>query len=239
VIRRRIKLWPLLSWPNRISILRLLLVAPFVILLMNHPHWAYGRYVALAIFVVMALSDLLDGLLARRLNARTRLGAILDPLADKALIICAVILLSLPDSAVAAARLPNYVVVAIVGKDLWVVGGFVVVYLVTDRFRVRPTALGKVCTVSQLAMVVAVLIAPDLNRLKADWGSALVLGMGWLAAGLSVLAVISYTRLGLSFVVREDKPLDDNHRLEAGQDEPHRGHPGGPAGRSDDRPGGR
>ena len=99
--------WGSLSWPNRMSILRLLLVAPFVVLLMNQnqPGWAFARYVAVGIFVVMALSDWIDGILARKLNAMTRLGAILDPLADKMLIICAAVLLSLPESAVRSAPL--------------------------------------------------------------------------------------------------------------------------------------
>ena len=90
--------WGSLNWPNRISILRLLLVAPFVELLLNinDPSWrSWARYAALAIFVVMAVSDFLDGMLARKLNIRTRLGALLDPLADKVLIICSVVLLSM------------------------------------------------------------------------------------------------------------------------------------------------
>lgn len=211
MIPRKLKVWRALNWPNRISLVRLMLVAPFVWLVMNQHHWLVARYVALGIFVVMAVSDFLDGMLARRTNARTRLGAILDPLADKVLIIFSVILLSMSDFQVPGFRLPDYVVVAIVGKDLWVIGGFVVVYLVTDRFRVRPTKAGKASTVGQLAMVMAVLISPDLNRLAGGLGCRLALGMSWLAAGLSVLAVVSYTRLGLGFIIHEDKPLDENH----------------------------
>ena len=91
-----IKPWAVLSWPNRISLMRLLLVAPFIVLLMNQQQWGpSARYGALAIFIVMAVSDAIDGMLARRLNQITRLGAILDPLADKVLVICSVVLLSL------------------------------------------------------------------------------------------------------------------------------------------------
>lgn len=203
--------WGSLSWPNRISILRVLLVAPFVVLLMNQQRWQGARYVALGIFVVMGFSDLADGVLARRMHAKTRLGAILDPLADKVLIICSAVLLSLPGSAVNNARLPNYVVVAIVGKDLWVIVGFLVIYLVTDRFRVQPTVAGKACTVGQLFMVGFVLISPDLNWLIDGLGSWVATAMGWAVAGLCVLAVVSYARLGLSFVAREEKPLDENN----------------------------
>ena len=206
---KEVRPWAALSWPNRISILRLLLVPPFVVLLLNQRDWSFARYTALGIFVLMAMSDLVDGLFARQMNAKTRLGAILDPLADKSLIICSVVLLSLPHSAVENARLDNWVVVAVVGKDLWVVFGFLVIYLVTDRFRIQPTLAGKACTLGQLLLVGLVLIAPDLNRLLESLGTWLARTMGWLVMIVCVLAVISYTRLGLSFLAQEQKPLED------------------------------
>lgn len=211
MVNERIKPWKSLSWPNRISILRLLMVGPFVVLVMNQnqPRWGAARYAALAIFVVMALSDFLDGTLARRLNLRTRLGAILDPLADKVLIICSVVLLSLSQSAVPGKQLPDWVVVVIVGKDLWVIMGFLVIYLVTDRFRVRPAAVGKACTVAQLVMVMLVMLSPDLNRLSEGLGGRLADVAIWTAVAISVLAVISYTRLGLGLVAEGAKPLDE------------------------------
>lgn len=199
-----------MSWPNRISLLRLLLVAPFVVLIMNYHAWPWARQLALAIFVVMVLSDFIDGVLARRLNQKTRLGAILDPLADKVLIICAVVLLSLPDSAMPGAAISNWVVVAVVGKDLWVIIGFLVIYLVTDRFRVQPILAGKAATVGQLAMVGLVLAAPDLNRISTGLGSRLALAVSWAAVALSITAAIGYTRLGLGFIAEEQKPLETN-----------------------------
>ncbi len=207
-----IRPWKSLNWPNRITIIRLLSIAPFVILVQNQQGWPWARYAAMAIFVGMAVSDLLDGVLARRLNARTRLGAILDPLADKALIICAAVLLSRPDCAPKGLHLPNWIVVFIVGKDLWVMAGFVVIYLVTDRFRVRPSIAGKACTVGQLAMVLSVLAGPDMNRLLEGLGNWTVAAFTWIVAGLCVLAVISYTRMGLSFIARDEKPLDEANR---------------------------
>jgi len=196
----------------------LLLIAPFVVLLMNQNDWPYARHLAMAIFVVMAFSDLLDGVLARRLNQMTRLGAILDPLADKALIICSVVLLSLPDTAVPAARISNWIVVIVVGKDLWVIVGFVVIYLVTDRLRVQPTMAGKAATVGQLTMVGFVLVAPDLNRLWENLGTYLATALTWIVAALSILAVVGYTRLGLRFVAAEEKPLEN---LRAGESDSH------------------
>ena len=202
--------WRSLNWPNRLSLLRLLLVAPFCLLVINQQAWQYARYGALVIFVWMAISDYLDGVLARRLNQKTRLGAILDPLADKVLIIFSVLLLSQTASAVPGAQISNWVVVAVVGKDLWVILGFIVLYLVTDRFRVYPTLAGKVSTFGQLLMVGLVLVAPDLNDLSPQLGTRLADGAGWLVTALSAVAVVSYTRLGLKFVAEDQKPLETN-----------------------------
>lgn len=209
------KPWGSLNWPNRISLLRLLLVAPFVILLLNLQDISWARYVALGIFVVMAVSDFVDGQLARRFNLKTRLGALLDPLADKVLIVCSVVLLSMKSSSPRAGEvdftLPNWVVVAVVGKDLWVVFGAIVVYFVTDRLRIQPTVPGKLATLVQLATVIAVLLAPDIDRLTGC-GRGVVLVMSLLVVASAAAAVVSYTRLGLSFIAKEQKPLEENHK---------------------------
>lgn len=211
--------WSALTWPNRITMLRLVLVAPFVMaLLVSRQYEPAARYTALGLFVVMAASDFVDGILARRLDQRTRLGAILDPLADKAMLICATVLLALPSSSVDGARLPEWLVVAVVAKDLWVIIGFIVVFLVTDRFRTKPTWTGKASTASQLVMITMTLLSPEISRLIPSF-SLMDHSLGWwammgtsvAAAALCVLAVMSYTRLGLRFISVEAKPLEENH----------------------------
>ncbi len=207
--------WGSLSWPNRISLLRLLLVGPFIVLLLSQGEegWPWARHGAVAIFLVMAASDAADGFLARRLQQKTRLGAILDPLADKILIISSVLVLSQHAGAVPNAVLPIWVVVAAVGKDLWVVIGFLVVYLVTDKLRVEPSISGKLCTLGQLLMVGFVLVAPELDALAPNWflGKWIVRGLSYAVTALAALAVISYTRKGLRTIAQHQKPLD-NHR---------------------------
>jgi len=214
VANGEVRPWASLNWPNRISILRLLLVAPFIVLLLNQEVWPHARHAAMLIFAVMALSDFADGVLARKLCQRTRLGAILDPLADKVLIICSVVLLSLPHSAVPGAAISNWVVVVVVGKDLWVILGFIVIYLVTDKFRIRTTMVGKITTVGQLVMVTLVLLAPDLNAAWRQLGSRLAATASWAVAGLSVVAIISYARLGLRFLAGQDRPLEPNREAD-------------------------
>lgn len=197
-----------LNWPNRISLLRLLLVPCFLLLLMQQTDWPWARHAALGLMLVIGVSDFLDGMLARRLNARTRLGAILDPLADKVLIISASIALAVPATAVPGARLPGYVVLAIVGKDLWVIVGFMVVHMVTGRFRVHPTLWGKASIFAQIVMVLAVLLSPDLDRLARGLGSGLARAMEWIVTAFCLAAIVSYTRLGLGFVYEGQQPLD-------------------------------
>lgn len=211
--------WSALTWPNRITMLRLVLVAPFVMtLLLLRQYEPAARYTALGLFVVMAVSDFADGILARRLNQRTRLGAILDPLADKVMLICATVLLALPGSSVDGARLAKWLVVAVVAKDLWAIIGFIVVFLVTDRFCTNPTRTGKASTTSQLVMITITLLSPEISGLVPGF-SLMDHSLGWwamtgasvTAATLCVLAVMSYTRLGLRFISVKAKPLEENH----------------------------
>ncbi len=193
-------LWRALNWPNRISLLRVLGVAPFVVLLLTQQQWPAARRVAIVLFAIIALSDALDGYLARRLGQITRLGKILDPLADKLLIACSVVLLASEAGAVDGVQLPVWVVVCVLGKDLWVVAGFMVLFLLTGTLRIQPTRVGKVCTTMQLVMVVVVLVAPDVNAIATDLGAAAAGVMGWTVMAFCVLSVASYTRLGVIFL---------------------------------------
>ncbi len=215
-------LWRALNWPNRISLLRVLGVAPFVVLLLNQDQWPPARHVALAVFVGIALSDALDGYLARRLDQATRLGRILDPVADKLLITCSVLLLASAAAAVPQyvgamtpkLRLPVWVVVAVVGKDLWVVLGFLVLFLITGEARVQPTRAGKGCTMAQLIMVAGFLIAPDLNGATGRAGTILAGLLAWTVVASSILSILSYTRLGVVFLAEagEAPSVEETHK---------------------------
>lgn len=203
--------WASLNWPNRITLARLFMVAPFIALLLNQDTFVQARHLALLIFMVMAASDLLDGVLARKLHQRTRLGMMMDPLADKVLIVCSVVLLSIPETSVPCAKISNWVVVAVVAKDAWVLLGFTVIYLLTGQARVHTVRAGKVSTFAQLAMVTFVLVAPDLNGLVSGLGTRLASVAAWIAACLSVVAIVSYTRVGLELIAESDRPVNSNN----------------------------
>lgn len=195
-----------LNWPNRITIVRIALIAPLVIGLMNvNSDWNAMRHATLGLFCLMALSDALDGLLARRLGQETPLGRFLDPLGDKLLVTCAVIILALPDTAVPGARLPSWVPVIAIGKDILVVAGFTLVRLTTGKVFIQPRLWGKLTTLLQLLMIATVLITPDLPA-----GLRLAAPVLWCAASVAaVIATVDYLRIGNRFaaqVHRDTKP---------------------------------
>jgi CDP-diacylglycerol--glycerol-3-phosphate 3-phosphatidyltransferase len=188
-----------LSWPNRITLSRIILVAPFVVCVLNvqDPQWGTAaRRAALGILVIMGISDVLDGFLARRLRQETPLGKFLDPLADKLLVICSVVLLARQSTSVPGGILPSIVVVAAIGKDLLVVVGFCIVYLITLRTCISPRRPGKLCTCAQLAMVFAVLLRPDLPSFLRRLPDV----CWWTATALAVVAAVDYFRFGQRFV---------------------------------------
>ncbi len=186
-----------LNWPNRISIARILLIPAWVILLLNlNEGWPPARHAALGLYVVMALSDALDGFLARRWHQESALGRFLDPLADKLLTSCSVVILALDSTSVPGARLPSWVPVIALGKDVLTVMGFLVVYLATQQTVIRPRISGKACTMIQSISVAATLTVPDLP----DGGWTLVRAMWIVASAVAVAAWLDYMGVGFRFV---------------------------------------
>ena len=195
-----------LSWPTRITILRILLIVPFVscMLHINDPQLSPKtqftiRYIAIVIFLFMAISDGLDGFLARRHKQITRLGAFLDPIADKLLMTSACLLLVSPRGHVEQFLLPPTVVVLIIGKDLFLLIGFIIVYLITSQIHIKPAFIGKLATTLQLCMVSAVLIAPEASRVFLGW--IWFLRLLWTSAAVTaILATLIYIREGSRYI---------------------------------------
>jgi len=162
----------------------------------NYRHWA--RYSAIVIFAIMAVTDGLDGFLARRLKQETLAGKFLDPLADKLLILCSVILLAHEGTHVGDIhlRIPTAAAVIAVGKDIIVVLGFCIIYFTTSRIFIQPNHVGKFCTGAQLLMVLSILLMPDLPR-SLIW---LPRFLWWLASILAIFTVITYFQAGRRFL---------------------------------------
>src|ERR1041385_3051103 len=139
---------------NKITILRVLLVPFFIVQVLYYAERGYEwhRLAAILTFGVAALSDGLDGYIARRYNQRSHLGAILDPMADKLLLVSGVILLSF-DHQPRLPQTPLWLVGTIVGRDVVLLIGLIVIYYSCGRVAVRPILVGKVATVLQMVCV--------------------------------------------------------------------------------------
>jgi CDP-diacylglycerol--glycerol-3-phosphate 3-phosphatidyltransferase len=165
-------LWPP-SWPMGLTMLRLLLLPVFLYVLLTDANSDDHRYrwLAVGIFVIMAITDKLDGYLARRLKQTSKMGMLLDPVADKLLIACSVILLSFTWVAPRGYVIPKYVVFTVYGKDLVVAFGSLLLLSLIGKVDVTPRVLGKLGTFLQLSMVIATLIAKDLEWVseRAAW----------------------------------------------------------------------
>ena len=146
-----------LTAANQLTLLRVLLVPPFVLTMV------YGMYGwALVTFVVAAVTDLLDGLAARWTGQQTTLGAWLDPMADKLLIFSMVVVLTLPSQA--PNRLPVWLTILVISRDVAIIATVAVINLAVGRRTFKPSWLGKVATATFLATGVAILIANYLGR---------------------------------------------------------------------------
>lgn len=205
-----------LNWANRITILRILFTVPFVscMLKMNDPALSPAmssvmRYLSIFIFLIMAFSDALDGYLARRNGQVTKLGSFLDPMADKLLMACACVLLALPGAGVAGFRLPPTVAVLIIGKDLFLLIGFIIVYFVTLQVRLVSVFIGKVATVLQLSMVASILLAPEISMFIPGWIWFLRV-LWWSAASTAILATLIYIRTGSRYIEQYEHNMNPN-----------------------------
>jgi phosphatidylglycerophosphate synthase len=157
------------------------------------------RYAAVAVFLIMAISDGLDGFLARKKGQSTKLGAFLDPTADKLLMTSACLLLASHRGGVPGFLLPTTVVVLIIGKDILLFAGFLILFFLTGNIRVVPAIPGKVSTALQLSMVAATLIAPEVASVFPGWIWFLRI-LWWSAATAAMVAVLVYIRIGSKFI---------------------------------------
>jgi cardiolipin synthase len=170
-----------LTLANQLTLLRIVLVPAFVILVL------YGR-VGWALLTLLAagITDLLDGLIARRSGQKTTLGAWLDPMADKLLLVSAFVVLTVPDSGLRV-RLPVWLTILVISRDLAIVLTVAVVNLAIGRRTFAPSLLGKTATAVYIATCLAVLIANYLGG-----GEAIVQGFVLLAAAVTVLSALHY-----------------------------------------------
>ncbi len=141
-----------MNLPNLLTILRVLLTPLLIIFLIDR------RFdLAFAVFVMAGISDGLDGFLARLLKQKTRLGAILDPLADKALLTSSYVTLAV------IGLIPNWIAVVVISRDLIIILGVTVLLLFRARVEICPSLISKLTTLIQLITIFVVLASKVLQ----------------------------------------------------------------------------
>lgn len=153
---------------NKITIVRILLIPAFVTMAIYYGQsiargepLEWQRFTAIIIFLVAAVSDGLDGYVARRYNQRSALGVILDPIADKGLLLAGIITLSISNWSEVSpeyGRFPVWFPVLVIARDVVILVGSVVLHLLNGKVIVRPRWTGKVATVLQMAAIAWVML---------------------------------------------------------------------------------
>jgi CDP-diacylglycerol--glycerol-3-phosphate 3-phosphatidyltransferase len=175
---------PLAQLPNALTVLRLIAIPVFVVLLLRTD--GQGSYALAALFAAAALTDQVDGYLARRWHVESEFGKFADPLADRLMIDAAVLLLCVDG------RLPWLALAIVLGRDALLIGGF---GLVKDRgYDFSVSTLGKAST--------CVLYAAITGVIASDEGTAWPLWLFWIGVGLAVVAAVFYIARALRAVER-------------------------------------
>jgi len=170
-----------LTTANQLTLVRILLIPAFAILVI------YGQLGwALAIFLLAGATDALDGLIARRAGQKTDLGAWLDPMADKLLLVSAFVVLTVPDTSLRF-RIPLWLTILVISRDLAIVLTVAVVNLAIGRKTFVPSLLGKTATAVYIVTCVIVLSANYAGAGEAFVSTAVV-----LSGAITVLSALHY-----------------------------------------------
>jgi len=173
--------------PNLLSLFRLF-VTVFFIAAIN-----CNRFdIALLLFAVQAISDLLDGFLARIMKTKTYLGAFLDPLADKVMLVSSYIVLSIHNI------IPFWVTSVVVVRDLVILTGFFMLYKFSYKAKPTPIVLSKITTLSQICTVVYMLWPSDKIYSKQFF---------YVTVALSVLSGCQYVSDGIRIYVKKERQI--------------------------------
>jgi len=171
----------LFNTPNVLTLCRVFSIPIFLGLLSKHRHKA-----ALYLFCVAALTDALDGTVARWFDRKTEIGAFLDPFADKLLLLSAFVALTFENS------FPAWLIGVVVIRDVVIVFGYLMLsFFTNERVPVRPTYLGKTSTVLQLSCIIAALMREGAAWPR-QWNALL-----YLTAGVTALSGMHYAYRGL------------------------------------------
>jgi cardiolipin synthase len=186
--------------PNMLTVFRMVLIPVFVSLLF------YQRFLlALAVFVLAGLTDGLDGLLARRFGWQSQLGTILDPIADKLMLVTGFIVLSMrsifPQPLPSHLPVPFWVTIAVISRDVFIIVGAAAINMMTGFRGFRPSWLGKLNTIVQIGGVAAIMFAASVPYYSGYY-------LPTIYAAVFTLAILS----GLHYIFFASQLMNEDRR---------------------------
>lgn len=148
-----------MNLPNWISIFRIILIPLFISsIVYYHPEKDFLRYLAILIFFIAVISDGVDGYIARTRKLKTKLGSFLDPLADKLLLSSSFITLALAHNIPLVIRLPVWMPILVISRDIILVIGSTLVYIISGDLKISPSYWGKLTTFFQMGTIISILL---------------------------------------------------------------------------------
>ena len=189
--------------PNMLTVFRMVLIPVFVTLLF------YQRFVlALGVFVIAGLTDGLDGLLARRFQQESQLGTVLDPIADKLMMVTAFIVLSMrsifPQPVPSHLPIPFWVTIAVISRDVFIVVGAAAINIMTGFRGFRPSWLGKANTTVQIIAIAIIMFAASVPYYT-----------GYYLPTLYVIVFTFAVTSGLHYIFFASRLLNEDRRQNA------------------------
>lgn len=171
-----------MNLPNKLTLFRVILIPFFVFFLLAPYFPGYGNYIAIAIFIVASLTDMLDGKIARKYNLVTNFGKFMDPLADKLLVCSALICL------IELQMLPSWIVIIIIARE-FIISGFRLIAS-DNGVVIAASYWGKFKTTFQMLMVIVLMLDITLNQYV--WIHILGIVLTYIALALTVISLIDY-----------------------------------------------
>ena len=182
--------YKMVNIPNIITILRILFVPFIVILLFHHQYiWAF------LMFLLVGLSDALDGYIAKRYDCVTEFGALLDPIADKCLILSSFVMLTYQEV------LPFWLAVVVVFRDALIISGVLFVFMLLGKIELKPLWFSKLNTVFQISLIVIALFQLAFFQTKTNVEQS---WLYFLVAGTSIFSGIAYIWQGLKLTANRE-----------------------------------
>jgi cardiolipin synthase len=178
-----------MNLPNFLSLLRIILVPVIIIFLIQE------EYIdALITFTIAGFTDIFDGLLARALNCQTKLGAFIDPMADKLLLASSFISLSV------FGLIPSWLTVIVISRDFIIVLGMVILSMMSITYEIKPAFISKVTTTFQLATIFFALLFKAIVHDTSGFNWIKILC--WVTAMFTVISGVVYITRGVKYLNR-------------------------------------